>query len=112
MLERRRYVRIPEGSPISYEVMSCAKTAEFITKDISQGGVRFFVHEFIPKDSILRIRLTLEKTTFSFEAIVRVAWIREDPHNERYEVGVEFSSISKKTTEHLINYIRDILEIK
>jgi c-di-GMP-binding flagellar brake protein YcgR len=104
-------VRIPEKAPISYEVMSDAKTADFITKDISQGGVRFFVHEFIPKDSLLKIRLTFQKMIFSFEAIVRVVWIKEDHLNERYEVGVEFVNISKKATEHLIGYIEDILRI-
>lgn len=111
MLERRRFVRVPEDSQISYEILSDTKSGDFITKDISQGGIRFLVHEFIPKDSLLKIRLTLQKITFSFEAIARIVWIREDPRNERYEVGVEFTNISKKATERLIDYIKAILEI-
>lgn len=112
MRERRRFVRIPEDAPIAYEVLSSAKTGDFITRDISQGGIRFFVHDFVPKGSLMRIRLTLKKMTFSFEAITKVVWVEEDHHNERYEVGVEFVNISQQATEHLINYIRDALEVQ
>lgn len=111
MQERRRFVRITEDSPISYEVLSDAKSGDFITKDISQAGIRFFVHDFIPKGTLIKIRLILKKITFSFEAIVRVVWIEEDFRNDRYEIGVEFVNISKQASEYLIKYIKDILEI-
>lgn len=109
MEERRRYVRIPESSQISYEVMPNVKTRDYITRDISQGGIRFFVHEFIPKNSLLKIRLTLEKVTFSFEAVVKLVWIKEAPRSDNYEIGVEFINIPKKATEYLIGYIKTFL---
>lgn len=102
MIERRRYVRIPESSQISYEVMPNTKTKDYITKDISQGGIRFLVHEFIPKDSLLKIRLNLEKITFSFEAVGRLVWTRELPRSDKCEIGVEFVNMPKKN--HRISY--------
>jgi len=110
MLERRKFIRIPESSQISYEILSELKARDYLTRDISQGGIRFFVHEFIRRNSILKIRLTLAKTTFYFEALVKVVWIREDTLSERYEVGVEFIDIPQNATEHLIDYIRSVLK--
>lgn len=109
MVERRRYVRIPESSQISYEVIPEAKIKNYITKDISQGGIRFFVHEFIPKNTLLKIRLTLKNLTFSFEAVVKLVWIREMSRSDKYEIGVEFINIPKKATEYLIDYIKTFL---
>lgn len=112
MTERRRYIRIPEDSQISYKVVTGIKSDNFLTRDLSQGGIRFFIHEFIAKGSILRIRLTLEKTSFSFEALVRIVWITEDIRNDRYEIGVEFVDIPAEATEYLIAYIKSVLKFQ
>lgn len=109
MQERRRFIRVPDDSQISYEVIPHPNVGNFFAKDVSQGGIRFFVHEFIPKDSLLKIRLTLKKVSFSFEAIVKLVWVRKDSRTDRYEVGVEFINIPKKATEKLIDYIKNIL---
>jgi len=108
MHDRRKFERIPENSEISYEVTPDPKTEHFVTKDISGGGIRFFVHEFIPENSILKIRLTLRKISLSFETFVKVVWITEDHINERYEVGVEFLEVPKDVALHLIDYIKFI----
>lgn len=112
MQERRRYIRIPEGSQISYEVVPNQKTRSYVTKDISQGGIRFFVHEFISKNSILRIKLTLRDKTVCFEAMVKLVWIREVPLSERYEIGVEFINLPGKAAEYLIGYIESSLGLR
>ena len=109
MEELRKYVRIPEDSQILYKVIPSEKSGEYLTKDISQGGIRFLVHSFIPKDSNLRVRLTLHNADVAIEALVRLVWIKEVPHSERYEVGVRFIDIPPKATEYLINYIRSAL---
>lgn len=99
-------MRIPESSQISYEVMPNAKRGEYVTRDISQGGLRFLIHEFIPEKSLLKIRLTLKKRTFSFEAVVKFVWIRRESHNDRYEIGVEFIDLPEQAAKHLIEYIK------
>ncbi len=108
IVERRKFVRIPEHAEISYEIKPDSKTGSFLTRDISQGGIRFFVHEFIPEKTVLKIRLTLKKIFFSFEAFVKVMWITEDAFNDRYEIGVEFTDMPKPVAERLIAYINYI----
>ena len=111
MQERRKFIRVPDNLQISYEIIPHPKVGDFFTRDISQGGIRFFVHEFIPKNSLLKIRLTLKKISFSFEAVVKLVWIREDARADRYELGVEFVNIPKKATDNLISYIKNVLTV-
>ena len=106
MEERRKYVRIPENSKISYKCVSKEHIDEQLTKDVSQGGIRFVVHDFIPKDSYLKMRLTLSRTSASFEAMVRVVWTRRIPYKDGYEVGVQFVDISPQAVQLIVNYIK------
>jgi len=110
MHERRRFIRIPETSEITYRIVSEAKTEHFITQNISCGGVRFFVHEFIPQGTLLKVKLKLRKTSFSFEALAQVRWIEEDTFSERFEIGVKFIDISRNNTKYLLHYIDTLLK--
>jgi c-di-GMP-binding flagellar brake protein YcgR len=108
MKEKRRYARVPMRAQIHYKVISEGTAKEFLTKDISLGGIRFFVHEHISKGRYLKIRLTLPGTSFSFEAIVKIEWIEElsSYGGEKCEVGVSFIDIPKEATDHLIKSIK------
>jgi c-di-GMP-binding flagellar brake protein YcgR len=112
MQERRRYTRVPESLQIAYEIIPAEEIKEYLTKDISQGGIRFLTYEFIPKDSRLRIRIGFPKLLFSFEALVQCMWIREIPYSEEFEVGVEFIDLPPEILDYLINYIKDSLDVK
>lgn len=103
--ERRRFVRVPEKLQILYEVISCKKIGEYLTRDISQGGVRFLVHDFIPLGSCLKIKLALD-AYLSCEALVKIAWIRENPYSQGYEIGVEFISMPQEAQDYLIGYLK------
>lgn len=110
MEERRRYVRIPDSSQISYRVIPAQTKGEYVTRDISCGGIKFLTHQFISKDSLLRIRLTLDKASLTFEGIVKVMWVREIPHSLSHEIGVQFVDIPQKAAECLLDYIRVFLQ--
>jgi c-di-GMP-binding flagellar brake protein YcgR len=106
MQERRRYTRVPESLQIAYEILPAESIRQYLTKDISQGGIRFFTHEFIPKDTRLRIRISFPRTLFSFEALVKCMWVKEMPYGEEFEVGVEFIDLPPEIVEYLISYIK------
>jgi len=112
MQERRKYTRIPESLQIAYEILPAEAIREYLTKDISQGGIRFLTHEFIPKDSRMRIRITFPRTLFSFEALVKCMWVIEMPYGEEFEVGVEFIDLPPEIADYLVSYIRASLKIK
>ncbi|MDD5108998.1 MAG: PilZ domain-containing protein [Candidatus Omnitrophica bacterium] len=108
--ERRKFIRVSEKLQIMYEIVSSKKIGEYITKNISQGGVKFLVHDFIPQGSCLRIKLVLEPY-LSCEALVKIAWIRENHFTEEYEVGVEFISMPRVAQEELIEYIKTCIAV-
>ena len=91
---------------ITYKSLSNAKVSGFVTKDISQGGICFYAHDFLPVNSLLKIKVKLRKIYFAFEAMVRIRWIKKDPLGDRYEVGVDFADIPKEAAHHLTEYIR------
>ena len=99
MIERRKYIRIPESLPIVYEVVPGETRKEYITKDISQSGMRFLINEFVPKDSHLKIKISFHGTLFNFEAWVKCMWIRKMPYSDRYEIGVEFIDMPPKAVK-------------
>ena len=105
MEERRRYIRIPEKLQIFYEVVPSEQRGEYITRDISQAGISFLVHDFIPRDSCLKIKLTF-RTSFTFEALSRLVWIREKSYTGEYEVGVEFINMPQEAKMYLIDCIK------
>ncbi len=111
MQERRRYTRVPESLQIAYEILPTESTKRYLTRDISQGGIRFFTHEFIPKDARLRIRISFPRTLFSFEALVKCMWVKEMPYGEEFEVGVEFVDLPPEIVDYLISYIKVSLKI-
>lgn len=58
--------------------------------DLSEGGVRLAMNDFVPlgAELILQIHLAAEKV---IDDVARVVWVRKIPSAERYEVGLEFS---------------------
>lgn len=108
MINRRRHRRVMEYTSISYRLFSSPKPEHFLTRDISESGVRFLSYEFIIKDTILELTLNLTKIPFSFQTQAVVKWIRKDSTGERYEVGAEFLNIPQKAYQILVDYIATI----
>lgn len=108
MKNNRKFIRIPESAEISYRLIKNIKTTGALSKDISKGGLRFFVNEFIPKESVLKIKIIIKKLPYSFEVIAKVKWVKKRFANESFEIGVEFIEVPQKDLQHLERYIEDI----
>jgi c-di-GMP-binding flagellar brake protein YcgR len=108
MNEKRKFIRILESAEISYRLISKLKLKGTLSKDISKGGLRFTVREFVPKDSTLKIKINLKKIPLSFETTGKVKWIRRMPAGERFEIGVEFVEITRSVLIHLDQYIKTL----
>jgi len=112
MDERRKYVRIPEKFGISYNVVPAKTLGQQTTSDISRGGIKFLVNKFIPKDSRLKVKIALDETNITIEALVELVWIRELPYSGSYEIGVRFIDIPQKDTDHLLGCIKSFVNKK
>ncbi|MGA1842263.1 MAG: PilZ domain-containing protein [bacterium] len=108
MKNNRKFIRIPESAEISYRLIKKIKATGALSKDISKGGLRFFVNEFIPKESVLKIKIIIKKIPYSFEVMAKVKWVKKRFANESFEIGVEFIEVPEKDLQHLVRYIEDI----
>lgn len=108
MEERRRYARIPVEAQIVYKIIPHVKIREYLTKDMSQGGIKFFVDSLVPKGSHLKVRITLPGSADSFEALVRIVWTKQlaSYGGEKYEVGASFVDMPRNATERFIGRIK------
>ena len=107
MIEKRKFVRIPAFAEISYRLIKSVKTTGALSKDISRDGLRFLVNEFIPKESVLKIKIGLQRVPYSFEVMAEVKWIKKRFSNERYEIGVQFIEVPQEGFLYLEQYIQN-----
>ena len=108
MRQGRRESELAECE-VRHQIHPSGGSEGYVTRDLCQGGVRFFVSDFIPKDSVLKIRITIEQVSLSFEALVKVRWIKKTARGDRYEVGAEFINIPQRAADQLVSYIQMVL---
>lgn len=107
-MENRVFERISCEVPASFLNLVVGENSspqeETSVRDISEGGIRFRLNQFVPIQNFLIVRLNLFKTK-SIEATVKPVWIREMPHLEQYEFGASFVSLSREDKLKLREYL-------
>lgn len=76
-----------------------------LTKDISEGGIRFKTGEFISLACRLVVEITLPTVHRPIKAISKVAWIRKTSSGDQYELGNQFLEISKEDKAIITDYV-------
>jgi c-di-GMP-binding flagellar brake protein YcgR len=89
MVERRKFIRVPISSEISYEISNNPKSHSSVIRNISRAGASFYTQDFIPSGTILKVRFSLDE--FSYNGFAKIVWVKQDSEN-KYEVGVSFIS--------------------
>lgn len=88
--EKRRHRRIQLHQPVRFQATDSVLEGGSLSCDLSEGGVRIDVYNFVPLGAALtlQIRLAVERIV---EYAGRVVWVRKFPFADRYQVGLEFS---------------------
>ncbi len=87
--DNRQHPRFPFRESVAYQTggsPSCGSLAG----DISEGGLRLTVREFIPLNTIISLNIRLSDPVRVVPARGRVVWVMEDFDGERFDVGIEF----------------------
>lgn len=107
--ERRRSQRIDSNLPVRYRNLRMATIPMgSLTKDISEGGIRFKTNEFISLACRLVVEITLPTIQRPIKAISKVAWIRKTSSGDEYELGNQFLEISKEDRALITDYVNRI----
>ena len=105
--EKRRFPRIETRIPVRYRKLGAAGTqgTGTLTRNMSEGGIRFRTREFISMACRLILELDIPMIPKPVKAISRVAWIRKAPKGDDYEIGNQFLEISKQDKEVVSQYM-------
>ena len=106
-VERRKYPRLNFHIPIRYRKIG-ANAQEFkgsLIKDISEGGAKMTVYEFLPLNLRLAMEIPLVSGTRPVQGTCRVAWVNKTAFNEQYDVGLEFINLDQKDTGQIAKFI-------
>ena len=104
--ERRRSQRMDSNLPLKYRNLKMATVPlGSLTKDISEGGIRFKTNEFISLACRLVLEINLPTTQRPIKAISKVAWIKKMSSGDQYELGNQFLEISKEDKAMVADYV-------
>ena len=95
-MEQRRNLRLKEDLPLHYELWSGSKYGNCLTQDISEGGARIVLDNFIPRLSRIALKINLTPSKL-IEINGEVKWAQRLSHSYRYQTGVEFKNIGIDT---------------
>ena len=110
--ENRRFPRVTTHIPVKYRKLRDPEgtvKAGTITRNLSEGGVRFKTSEFISMACRLILELDMPMFTKPVKAISKVAWIRKEASGDDFEVGNQFLEISKQDKELVSEYVNSLL---
>lgn len=97
MEERRRFKRVTFGEPVEYHMIEEPIVSAFEGNkfggcagcDLSEGGVRLQLNNFVPLKAGMSVTFSLLKNPVTgLEG--RVAWVQKVPYAENYQMGLEF----------------------
>ena len=109
--EKRKFVRVPYREPVHYTAMGGPDGfGGCVAYDISEGGLKLKLNDFIPLNAEIHLSVTLGPTTSTrtFALNGRVVWVQRVPFSEWYQVGVEFtnSQTEFKFKNKMLEYVR------
>lgn len=105
--ERRRFSRINARLPLQYkDIQRPIETySGTLTRDISEGGVRFISNEFLSIFTRLLLEISVPSFSRPIKVISKVAWIQKFPRTNQYNVGVQFMDVTEEDKKHLASFI-------
>ncbi len=108
MSEKRFFERFPHSEPIHLQFKDPRVSTGCLARDLSEGGVRVRLNDFIPLNTelVAEVRLRDENIV---ESSARVVWVEKSRFGDYYQAGLEFSGSDlavmnqKKIEEFLVN---------
>ena len=83
-----------------YKRFHCAEAVEYgdssynaqgsLSSDISLGGIRLTVHQFVPIGAPLKMQINFSHLMRIIHVEGRVVWFKEISYGDSYQIGIEF----------------------
>jgi hypothetical protein len=105
MDNHRTYPRFTCSESVEYHPPQEESPRGSLSANISLGGIKLTVHEFVPLGTVLKMQINFSNPRRSVPANGKVMWVREIGAGDRYEIGVEF--LREKDTLEKISQVLD-----
>ena len=107
--ERRKDPRFGFRIPVRYRKLGTV-SQEFkgsLMRDISTGGARMTIYEFLPLNLRLAAEIPLISASKPFAGVCRVAWVKKTAFSEQYDVGVEFLELKPEDKTQVGEFVQN-----
>ncbi len=104
--ERRKSERIQSRWPLRYQFKGQSEFYDTVTRDISEGGLRFITNQFLPNFSEVMLEVSLQPSMQPVRALAKVAWIQKLRHSDQYHVGAQFTEINNGHKKDLFDRLQ------
>jgi c-di-GMP-binding flagellar brake protein YcgR len=106
-VEKRKYPRCYSSLPIRYRKLEkkISESKGALIKNISEGGIKVVMHEFVPLNGKLAVEIPLASGQPSVKGTSRVAWMKKLAFSEQYEVGMEFLDLNQGDSLNIAKFI-------
>ncbi len=111
--EQRRNPRVKTHIPVRFRKLrdAAGETGTIsISKNLSEGGVRFRTNGFVSRACRLILELDIPMFSKPVKAISKVAWIRKAENGSDYEVGNRFLEMSKEDKDLISEYVDSLIQ--
>ncbi len=105
-MEKRKYKRVKISFPVRCEGLESKRLFYTVFKDISKGGIKLILEEFLAVDKLIRFEINLINTLIRGKG--RVVWCNHQPYSERYWAGIEFTELDSSAEKTLSNFLSNI----
>ncbi len=90
--ERRQFPRFDFREAVEYKIDSTRHSGGCLAQDISEGGLKVNVSDFVPLGTEINVKVYLGPSPISraVDAVAEVVWVQRVPFSDRYWLGLEF----------------------
>lgn len=88
--DKRQFCRMIHSEPVQYQFKDPSQFGGCVSKDLSEGGVRILLNDFVPLNSELSLKIRLADESI-IESTGRVVWVERSRFGETYQAGLDFS---------------------
>lgn len=89
-MDKRKFPRFSFNESIGLQKQQGIALSGSLANDLSVGGVRIRVGEFLALGSIVQLEIYLDNPTRALNVKGQVVWVREVPHSDMFDVGLSF----------------------
>jgi len=114
--ERRKFVRLNTLVDVVYNKVSPSQKVEVsLTKNISKGGICLIAYDELKVSDNLDLNIYLPEDKTPLHVIGRVAWVKDFvicniPNGKRFDVGIEFITITEEDEKKIDKYVFSRIE--